>query len=74
MHNAETRMTTTIKGVEVRIYSQDTGPHGKIHGAYHDGAGNWHMASWQSTGFFHPYDQKQGQHCCDMDLITTKKD
>lgn len=74
MQTTEVSLTTTVKGVDVRIYSKETGPHGKIHGAYHDGTGNWHIASWQSTGYFHPYDQKQGQHRCDMDLISTKKE
>lgn len=67
MSNPQAEMTT-VSGVKVRIYSTDTGPHGKIHGAYFDGESNWHQASWQATGYFHPYNDIQGQHKCSLDL------
>lgn len=65
-------VTATIGGNVVRIYSRDTGPHGKIHGAYQEPqTGDWHIAGWQSTGYFHQPNEDGTQHKCAADLLQT---
>lgn len=61
--------TVTVTGTNVRIYTRDTGSHGKIHGAYEGPDGNWHSTSWNGSGFFHAYNaDTKVQHLCAQDL------
>ena len=64
--------TMTLAGSEVRIYARETGEFGRIHGAYWAN-GNWHLASWQRSGHFHPVSPSDGtQYTCGLDLIEAK--
>jgi hypothetical protein len=46
--------TKTVGGADVIIYQRNVGTEQAIHGAYHNGEGDWYVAAWDNTGRFNP--------------------
>lgn len=46
--------TKTVAGSDVVIYERHVGPDQKTLGAYSDGEGDWHMATWDLEGRYNP--------------------
>ena len=66
-----TKGVLTRGGSLVRIYTQETGAHGKIHGAYLSGE-DWHAVSWNKDGHFNDINDAGNQPKSAMDLITVQ--
>lgn len=61
--------TKTVGGAEVIIYQRGVGTEQAIHGAYHNGEGNWYVVAWDKRGRFNP-DQRV---MCDLIESAPKK-